>query len=1805
MEKKLFLLSLIISLTLQAFIPIYDIENNISLLNITIEEDNYYETVLNSTIEVMKNYAYINILKSPPKVNGYDYFQKVDIIQDLENLKEKVNKETTFYQFYQEISKIIDSAKDYHIYFGYFGKIEPFNLLTKIYVCSPIEFDFQRNKSVLGKINNYIYSLGKGSVQIENQEKINDNYNNKIAIEKINGINVYEFLRNFCGDYIQFKSPAAKFVWNRENIKIAQLWQCPLNPEEFSSFDITYSNGETITSKYIGFLDNETNNNEINSLFNKNEVNPAYNNEFLKYNDEKNSIDWDINIDNHIKCKVDNTNHVNVIYQNSFRPNNADPIGIINNFSYCHGNFSNNDYPLIVIENLNGGGFAQLAKLMQQLVQDLMKPKNYFSVIHNENTKEFLESNKDSFIFVDDEEKRNLTINEFYDDNIIEQFGEVIIERSKQRLLLDLNFESLIKENIFKRNKIKKPTDIIVFTDGLSFSSTSVFIKNLYYFGGAILVGYGGDPELDTFDASQSPTFVLTNLTGFDGYSDLLKKGFVFAQLPSGPMYRTKYDKNNNDVPEEFTVNYIDERINIYNAYDDSLYQDFIDEAKKIFDKYKTKCNPNNSYIKLLSNECKFDNYYTHGGYVCGNDGIWSQTCEPFYCDEDYYFDYNSRKCIWSNGKTINVDSIQTFSINYQDEILFKFNTDNIANTNDVKVNIHSMNCKIKVTFENANLNDNILINQMNDDIFSFMVNNKDIEYSKFKITPIKYMIDGEIKENYENKTCSIIITNLQTNKNNVPSLKLIDSSNLYFDENLKEIQLYYDINDEALDSPIALSLSFNQNSLFDISINIPENENVVINKQIWNSTFIFFDSEFNKGDQLAINVKHINYTTPIFMNIKMIKNIEISMLEQNNLNLGFISSQVEYQYYYMEVFKYEEGEIMLHNKRENGILIAYLIEKSKISDLNDITIYPKNEINPSLKFNEHTLKLSFNYKDTLICENGCYLLITYYKKNYDEDNLILKGYEYTILSRIWDYMEFSPQIINIPFNEYILGSFEKNSITHHYYSIFIPAEAKKIIIQLEGNYLDGFIGEGIIKLNTMKEIDKIKNLDIINNQNVFELRMDNMPFDFRNKYISLAFRSKNFFEDIFSFYYFRIFYFKQKETIYYPVDSNFGNLCSPTYENEKYYCNFILNNKYNELSSNFSITGTNLIEYFRIHYFHINNANIEVNGNIVDFKYIYSNDTNYGDINYIYFRFEFSEKGIKNVISAFYDRCTDNFPQIYSARLYYLFDITKNFNYNLKHNYILNYKYIGGYVGMINLNIFKSDFKNRMFLTRNFRGKPIGIQVSDKAKNMSFTGFSSFYYIFYMKLNYKIKANRIEEVISGETKSAIMTEGHFPLYYYLDLKKKTNINVDINIRLNSYDDSLLRNDFEIKGYIVGEDIIQRKIKGEYIDFKGYENILGTFIESYNFGLLQINKNYINENDFILISITNKDKEYFNSSLLVEIVNNEYPEKYFMPINQYIFESFDINKTNARNVNNYIIDINDKYDSNTTIFVEFSPNYQDLKLTFDDKDNIDFLYFTTGGFQKYRIKENDNGMVYFNVSNPNKRNDANYILRYYYTEETMENKYEFDNSFSLEEIDSSDDDNFVSISLKFNNIKVTRNNVELTDENYTITFFVNGFLYKKEENKEKLLNTSAVIKNREYLYKAKTSSIYRYDKNIILIFKNISRDDNYIYDLQFRVNVYIDDDNIFNEEFLTYNIEVDLTDIKSSKVYIWVIISAGILIFIILIFIGFYYCRKIILRNEQLREEVLSNKYSAGIEKNVLLKEEQSKKDDDYEKTFI
>ena len=177
------------------------------------------------------------------------------------------------------------------------------------------------------------------------------------------------------------------------------------------------------------------------------------------------------------------------------------------------------------------------------------------------------------------------------------------------------------------------------------------------------------------------------------------------------------------------------------------------------------------------------------------------------------------------------------------------------------------------------------------------------------------------------------------------------------------------------------------------------------------------------------------NYSSPIY-------------LQKNQLNLGFIPIEFDYYYYYMEIFKGEEGEIMLFNKRQNGILISKIIEKnkSKIPKEDEFPKYNESDMqsNDYLEFNIYNQKLSFNSSRTEKCENGCFLLITYYSNI--SKSLEINGTEFSILSRIWDEEEFESQINIIPLNEYIFGFFDEYTVNIHYYSVFIPYESNVYI---------------------------------------------------------------------------------------------------------------------------------------------------------------------------------------------------------------------------------------------------------------------------------------------------------------------------------------------------------------------------------------------------------------------------------------------------------------------------------------------------------------------------------------------------------------------------------------------------------------------------------------------------------------------------------------------------------------------------------------------------------------------------------------
>ena len=218
-----------------------------------------------------------------------------------------------------------------------------------------------------------------------------------------------------------------------------------------------------------------------------------------------------------------------------------------------------------------------------------------------------------------------------------------------------------------KTKNTKKPTEILIFTDGYAFSCGSDFIRGLQVYGYGITVGFNSKPGLkkSDFDASQSNSGI--EHFQHSKYTENLEKLGFIAYLT----YTEKFDPNDMGspkIPMEFKIYPVDEIADIYHQYDDDEYDRFIEEAKTIFNKYnnleKGECNPDNKFLFYETNDCdsklKIDK--AHGGYLCGKNGKWNTSyCIAAYCDQGYILSDDRKKCIRDPCQDI---SLKEISIN-------------------------------------------------------------------------------------------------------------------------------------------------------------------------------------------------------------------------------------------------------------------------------------------------------------------------------------------------------------------------------------------------------------------------------------------------------------------------------------------------------------------------------------------------------------------------------------------------------------------------------------------------------------------------------------------------------------------------------------------------------------------------------------------------------------------------------------------------------------------------------------------------------------------------------------------------------------------------------------------------------------------------------------------------------------------------------------------------------------------------------------------------------------------------------------
>jgi len=289
--------------------------------------------------------------------------------------------------------------------------------------------------------------------------------------------------------------------------------------------------------------------------------------------------------------------------------------------------------------------------------------------------------------------------------------------------------------------------------------------------------------------------------------------------------------------------------------------------------------------------------------------------------------------------------------------------------------------------------------------------------------------------------------------------------------------------------------------------------------------------------------------------------NSKLNYLQRNFLNLEFILSEEEIHYYYMEVYNNEEGEIMLNEKKKNGKLASKIFNEDRFPNKNDFKII-SNDFDD--EYDIYSQKLSFNTSECKNINNKCYLLITYFGP-FNLSNIT--GTEYTLLPRIWDKFEFSPQIVNIPLNEYVFGNFDEKSVNHHYYTVFIP-EDSNITLEIHGYEIIAYAINGIKKINAISKKNNIYEIKYKSTRGqIIILKKENFNLkSFKNQYISFSLFREDIKLNNISYYYFRVLQPDSiNNVVIYPLDSNFENLCKPDVISKS--CYFLLKNDYNELS--------------------------------------------------------------------------------------------------------------------------------------------------------------------------------------------------------------------------------------------------------------------------------------------------------------------------------------------------------------------------------------------------------------------------------------------------------------------------------------------------------------------------------------------------------------------------------------------------------------------------------------------------------------
>ena len=643
------------------------------LVNEEVSEEYCTAVISNITKLLEEGYVYLEFYKSPKKAKGSDSYdiKALDLIKKLEAIP-KTNRK--FYDFYRDIYKIITKTGDNHLSFT--ANLSPINRISidNYYYYIPFEFKVVDEMGDDGNVSDtYLIIQSEYFIDPSNPNETLpdfDKYLNKKIIS-INDTEPFTFITNLFGPFSIGHNSQMNYVETLQIMDRLFILSTPFFKEELSNIKLKFEEGEytfnyTFTSlfgdkEFIKYYNNYIKRNiEFDLPFiNIKRIYKEYK-EYKEYKDKTNQnykpktkideIDWDYESKSqYIKCKVDEVNEKNVMVQSSFFPIDINDYQEV--MLKCFEAFYSNNYEIILIESKNEGGYGILcfpmAQYLRPKIRGFCPSSSKFTLINYENSlfSGYLEY--ETCEPIDSYEKLNRGIVDDYDNGVIHN-------RTKDFILFDIYSQKEledIRRKFIATKKTKKPTEIIIFTDGLTFSCGSILIKNIQVFGSAIVVGYMAHKNIKDkkdFDASQSNSAVNGFITS-QYTQNLISLGFS-PRVTNIEQFDPN-DEEDPKIPMEFKKYPVDELSDIHVEYSDDIYDRFIKTAEKYFTKYNDnmECNPDNKllYYETDKRDSELNIEHGHGGYICNSQGKWdTNNCVLKYCDEEYILDIKNNKCI-------------------------------------------------------------------------------------------------------------------------------------------------------------------------------------------------------------------------------------------------------------------------------------------------------------------------------------------------------------------------------------------------------------------------------------------------------------------------------------------------------------------------------------------------------------------------------------------------------------------------------------------------------------------------------------------------------------------------------------------------------------------------------------------------------------------------------------------------------------------------------------------------------------------------------------------------------------------------------------------------------------------------------------------------------------------------------------------------------------------------------------------------------------------------------------------------------